>query len=125
MGSRTRLLLVTATPPTQSLHLRDRDKVRALANRCRSPWLHMCSWRGIDVCSADPTRGGPPFGCCMVNPLGHGIFRRGSGQRKIHAARTEAASGPMRCRGGLDSSDWYGLCVGVLSCPEINYCEKK
>eukprot|EP00964_Phaeocystis_antarctica_P001544 scaffold818_cov64-Phaeocystis_antarctica.AAC.15 len=72
----------------------------------------------------DPTGGGPPIG-------------RGSGQRKIHAAITEAASGPTRCRGGrVRLDDWYDLCVpprwlwctpvvpvagvGVLSCPEFN-----
>ena len=51
--------------------------------------------------------------------------------RKIHAARTEAASGLTRCRGErdrLDSGDWYActcttctcvchLGIGVLSCP--------
>eukprot|EP00964_Phaeocystis_antarctica_P035715 scaffold20417_cov76-Phaeocystis_antarctica.AAC.1 len=30
----------------------DRGRESALASRCRSPWLHMCSWRGTDVCSA-------------------------------------------------------------------------
>merc|ERR1711935_1012085 len=75
--SRTRLLLVTATPPTQSLHLHDRDKVRALANRCRSPWLHMCSWRGIDVCSAGPYERRPTFWVLHGEPIGAWYIQTG------------------------------------------------
>ena len=52
--------------------------------------------------------------------------------RKIHAARTEAASGLTRCRGERDrlgSGDWYAyMCVppryrcSFVSC-KINYCD--
>eukprot|EP00964_Phaeocystis_antarctica_P063862 scaffold38357_cov54-Phaeocystis_antarctica.AAC.2 len=72
------------------------------------PWLTGGVRRGC-TCAAgapstyarlDPTGGGPPYRVLRGDSQEHGIFRRGSGQRKIHAAMTEAASGPTRCRGG-------------------------
>ena len=46
----------------------------------------------------------------------HGIFRRGSGQRKIYAAIQRLPRGPRGVvEGGLGTGDWYDLCRTSLA----------
>ena len=50
-----------------------------------------------------------PIGCCVVKPTGAWYtFRRGSGQRKIYAAKQRLPRGPRGVvEGRLDSGVWH------------------
>merc|ERR1712021_30622 len=51
-----------STSPSRKPLCCDRSTESAPAIRYRSPWLHMCSWRGIDVCLAGSYGRGPTRG---------------------------------------------------------------
>merc|ERR1712194_126529 len=73
-----------STSPSRKPLCCDRGTASAPAIRYRSPWLHMCSWRGIDVCLAGSyTGGGPPDWVLRgETPTEAQYINRGSGQRK-------------------------------------------